>query len=415
MTHAAPRAIAVQKAIDEVVRRDRGRMLAGLIARLGDFQLAEDALQEALISALGHWGRAGIPRSPTGWLMKVALNKGIDRHRASAREDRKLQSAAIFAPEPPEDPEDISDERLRLIFACCHPALEEKSRVALTLRTVCALTTGEIARVFLDTDTAMGQRISRAKSKIRAKGIGFAVPGPELWDARLSTVLSTLYLIFTTGYVSEETGSRDLCREAIFLARLLCDLRPEDAEIEGALALMLLTEARRPARINDAGEMVPVERQTRALWTPDLLQEGRALLERAINRKTPGPFQIKAAIADCHMADPAPDWRQMSFLYQSLWRFEPTPVVALNWAVVLAELGHTKTALDKLDHLAPDLADFQPYHAAKAHIFEKLDQNQDAARYYETAIQTAPNAPGRRYLEHKLRLLLSKNTQTPHS
>jgi len=225
MQSAAPQAIAITKVLDDVMRDDRGRLLAGLISRLGDFQFAEDALQEALISALGHWGRSGIPQSPTAWLMKVALNKGIDRIRTGSREDKKAQDLSHVTTNHTTmaEPEAIPDERLRLIFACCHPGLEEKSRIALTLRTVCNLTTREIAANFLDTDIALGQRISRAKSKIKAKGIGFSIPEPEHWESRLDTVLSTIYLIFTTGYVTEESGSRDLCEEALFLLEIVVE------------------------------------------------------------------------------------------------------------------------------------------------------------------------------------------------
>lgn len=404
MKNVAPKAIAVTHVIDEVLRRDRGRLLAGLIARFRDFQLAEDALQDACIAALKNWTQAGVPDDPVAWLMKTGLNRGIDLIRSKEREARKSNDlGAVTTPHTDTDlPDTIPDERLRLIFTCCHPALEEKSRVALTLRTVCNLTTREIAAAFLDTDQTMGQRLSRAKAKIKAKGIRFAVPDPELWPDRLETVLSTIYLIFTTGYVSEDTGPRDLCLEAIFLARLLRDLRPAEPEIEGALALMLLTEARRPARVNDTGAMVPVEAQNRARWDTAAIAEAQALLETALARRQPGPFQIKAAIADCHMMAPAPDWPQMSLLYGALWRFEPTPVVALNWAAVLAETGQHQPALDKLDALQDDLADFQPFYATRAHILERLNRFEDARDSYRQAIEMAPNAASQKLLKAKL-------------
>ncbi|MDJ0686579.1 MAG: sigma factor-like helix-turn-helix DNA-binding protein [Alphaproteobacteria bacterium] len=405
MNDAASKAIAVQKAIDDVIRRDRGRLMAGLIARLGDFQTAEDALQEASISALSHWGRAGIPSSPAAWLMKVGFNSGVSQIRSKAREAKKAMELEKVV----EDhvrigiPDDFPDERLRLIFTCCHPILEEKSRIALTLRTVCGLTTKEIARAFLDTEVAMGQRLSRAKAKIRSKGIEFSVPEPEQWSDRLGTALSTLYLIFTTGYVSEDTGPRDLCREALFLVRLLEKLRPEQPEIEGALALMLFAEARQPARIAPDGASAPIAEQNRELWRKDLITEGRDILVRAMMRRRPGPFQIKAAIADCHMSDPMPDWPQMSLLYEKLWRLEPTPVVTLNWAVVLAELQHTELALQKLTELQSALSDFQPWHAARASMLEKLHQFPEAAAAYRIAIYKAPNAASRVFLQNKLR------------
>nr|WP_170541361.1 DUF6596 domain-containing protein [Ruegeria arenilitoris] len=407
MKNAAPKAIAVGHVIDDVLRRDRGRLLAGLINRLGDFQLAEDALQEAAISAVKHWSRNGVPDNPTAWLMRVGLNKGIDRIRAQHREGRKTAALAITLPESVADdmPEPIPDDRLRLIFTCCHPALDQKSRIALTLRTVCNLTTREIAAAFLDNDQTMGQRLSRAKAKIRAKGIGYSVPDPEIWPERLDTVLTTLYLIFTTGYVTEDTGPRDLCHEGIYLARVLRDLRPGEPEIEGALALMLLTDARRPARIDADGAMVPVEDQDRTLWRQGQIREAQRLLQAAVDQRKPGPFQLKAAIADCHMMAPVPDWRQMSLLYQSLWACEPTPVVALNWAVVMAEAGHAQLALDKLDSLRPDLDDFQPWHAARAHILQKTGRTAAAAAAYRQAIQAAPNLASRKFLRQRLQRL----------
>jgi len=407
MPNATPKTIAITKALDEVMRNDWGRLLAGLVSRLGDIQSAEDALQEASISALGHWGRSGIPHSPIAWLMKVALNKGIDRIRSSARETQKTEDLGHIMLKHIEDidPEDIPDERLRLIFTCCHPGLEEKSRIALTLRTVCNLTTREIASVFLDTDVTIGQRISRAKSKIKSKGIGFSIPEPEHWDARLGTVLSTIYLIFTTGYVTEESGPRDLCKEGHFLMQLLNQLQPDNAEIEGALALILLTQARNQARIDKNGASVPVAEQDRKQWDHDLINEGQCLLSQAMQRNTPGPFQIKAAIADCHMDEPKPDWQQMSLLYQSLWRHEPTPVVALNWTVVQAEIGQTDLAMSKLNALESELSEYQPWYAARAYVLSKLGKLNDACDAYTAAIQRAQNPAGSAFLKNKLQQL----------
>lgn len=409
MKNAAPKAIAVNHVIDDVMRRDRGRILAGLISRLRDFQLAEDALQEALISALKHWSRAGVPYDPVAWLMKVGLNKGIDIIRSRQREAQKSSELAKVSQSHSENdiPDTIPDERLRLIFTCCHPALEEKSRVALTLRTVCNLTTREIAAAFLDTEQTMGQRLSRAKAKIKTKGIGFSVPEPDQWPDRLDTVLSTLYLIFTTGYINEDAGPRDLCQEGISLARLLRQLHSGEPEIEGALALMLLTDARRAARIDADGAMVPIEDQDHKLWQSDDIAEAQTLLGNAIEQRQPGPFQIKAAIADCHVMRPKPDWRQMSLLYQSLWAFEPTPVIALNWAVVISETGHAELALQKLNELRSDLHDFQPWHAARAHVLEKLGCTLDARVAYGEAILRAPNSASCKLLTRKLERLNS--------
>lgn len=407
MKNAVPKAIAVNRVVDDVLRCDRGRLLSGLIARLGDFQLAEDALQEAAISALKHWGRSGIPDNPVAWLMRAGLNKGIDGIRARQRESGKANALAeILLTADDWTAEAIPDDRLRLIFTCCHPALEEKSRIALTLRTVCNLTTREIAAAFLDTEQTMGQRLSRAKAKIKSKGIAYSVPDAEMWQDRLETVLATLYLIFTTGYVNEDESARDLCQEGIFLARLLRQLRPDEPEIEGALALMLFTESRRPARIGSCGALVPVEEQDISLWHQDQINEAQDILERAVAQHRPGPFQIKAAIADCHMMRPIPDWRQMSLLYGTLWAFEPTPVVALNWAVVIAETGQAALALERLNALKLDLEKFQPWHAARAHVLNKLDRKQESSEAFQRAIQTAPNAAARRFLEEKLRSLM---------
>ncbi|WP_394127751.1 RNA polymerase sigma factor [Vibrio hepatarius] len=405
MNNAPSKTIAVSHVINDVLSKDRGRLLAGLISRLGDFQVAEDALQEASIAALKHWTRSGPPHNPAAWLLRVGLNKGIDHFRMMQREQRKAgDHADIFTDDKVYDvPETIPDERLRLIFTCCHPALEEKSRIALTLRTVCNLTTKEIAAAFLDSEHTMGQRLYRAKAKIKAKGIRFSIPEADRWHDRLDTVLTTIYLIFTTGYVMEAECPRSLCQEGIFLARLLNKLRPNDPEIEGALALMLLTDARSTARINDDGAMVPIEEQNTSLWQQNKIDDAQRTLSNAIEKRQPGPFQIKAAITDCHMTRPSPDWYQMSLLYQSLWRFEPTPVVALNWAVVIAETERAELALKKLDELKEDLKDYQPWYAARAHILSKLGQKTEASIFYKLAIERSLSVSTRKFLKLRLR------------
>lgn len=383
-------AIAVSKELDRVMRADRGRLLSVLAAGLRDLSLAEEVLQEAAISALSHWGRAGLPASPQGWLLQVARRRAIDRLRGSGRDSRHVQALAVLSrEEAAPEPEVIPDERLRLIFACCHPALEPKSRVALTLRTVCGLITPEIARAFLDAEPTMGQRISRAKAKIAAADIPFAVPEAEHWPARLEAVLTTVYLIFTTGYVAGPDEPRDLCLEAEYLMRLIDRLRPGDAEIEGALAMMLLTAARRAARIGPDGASLPPGAQDRCLWDAVRLAEGREILARAVERRRPGPFQIKAAIADCQMADPAPDWPQIAALYGALLRFEPTPVVKLNAAVAIAEAGDPARGLAMVEALV-DLADYQPFHAARAALLAKTGNAPAAIDAYRHAIAIAP-------------------------
>ena len=377
--------------------------MAGLTSRLRDIEVAEDALQEALISAMSHWGRSGLPNSPIGWLMKVALNKGIDRARAVKRENQKADELMLIKPTQIEtiDETPIPDDRLGLIFACCHPSLEEKTRVALTLRTVCNLTTREIAAAFLDNDTAMGQRLSRAKSSLRSAGVSFEIPDRDIWPARLDAVLSTIYLIFTTGYVNEDESDRDLCAEALFLLRLLDRLCPNDPEIEGALALVLLTDARRSARIGPDGASIAPQDQDRSKWDTRMILEGQELLALAMKRGRPGPFQIKAAIADCHMADPAPDWKQISFLFGSLWAHEPTPIVALNWAIVMAELGEKELALSKIEALEVELREFQPFYAAYASLLSQLGQFEKARAAYDTAIQLAQSVSSQKFLKNK--------------
>lgn len=400
---AAARTIAVAKELDRVMRSDRGRLVAALVAGLRDLSLAEEALQEAAISALAHWGRAGLPLSPQGWLLQVARRKAIDRLRGTSRDRRKAAALErLAAEEAAPEPDDIPDERLRLIFACCHPALDMKSRVALTLRTVCGLTTPEIARAFLDAEPTMGQRLSRAKARIAAAGIPFAIPEPEAWPARLDAVLTTVYLIFTTGYVAGPNEPRDLGLEAEYLVRLIDRLHPGDPEIEGALAMMLLTAARRAARIGPDGASLPPGRQDRRLWDADRIREGRAVLARAMARHRPGPFQIKAAIADCQMADPAPDWPQIAALYAALWHHEPTPVISLNTAVALAEAGAPDRALGIVEGLSGALSGYQPWHAARARLLAMTGQTAAAIEAYRQAIANAPGPAEALFLQQRL-------------
>ncbi len=395
-------AIAITHALNAVLRTDRGRLMAALISRLRDFQLAEDALQEACMSAMSHWGRAGLPASPQGWLLRVALRKAIDRLRRTARDTRNTADLAQLAEDEAAemDPALIPDDRLRLIFTCCHPAIDAKSRVALTLRTVAGLTTPEIARAFLDNDTTMGQRLSRAKAKIAAARIPFAVPGPEEWPERLQSVLAVVYLIFNAGYTVGPTQDRDLCAEAIWLARLIDRLRPDQAETEGCLALLLITHARAAAR-SDAGGTVALADQDRALWDHAAMAEGLALIDRAMARRSAGPYQIKAAIAACHAMDPAPDWPQIAALYARLRQFEPTPVIALNHAIAVAEAGAPEPALAAIDALAQVLDGYQPYHAARAELLARLGLAADAAHAYDRAISMAASEADAAFLARR--------------
>ncbi len=402
---AAPSAIAVATMLDRVMRSDRGRLLANLVAGLRDLSLAEEVLQEASISALSHWGRTGLPSSPQAWLLTVARRKALDRFRGSKNDVRKADDLALLMSDEEEEQDEIPDERLRLIFACCHPALELKSRVALTLRTVCGLTTTEIARAFLDQEATMGQRLSRAKTKIAGAGIAFEVPGADHWPARLDAVLTTIYLIFTTGYVSSGAEPRDLCLEAEYLMRLINHLSPDSAEVEGALAMMLLIAARHKARIGTNGASLPPAEQDRSLWDQARIKEGRSLLACAMARLKPSPFQIKAAIADCQMAEGGPDWPQIAALYMALWQFEPTSVVTLNAAVAVAEAGDVTRGLDIVEGLAEELCDYQPWHAARAALLTKVGKLEDAADAYRQAIDKAPGEAEKLFLEGRLAAL----------
>ncbi len=398
MTPSVSQAIPIARVLEGVMRTNRGRLLAALAYRTGDMQRAEDALQEAMASALTHWGRAGVPDSPEGWLLRAALRKTIDGYRRdrtardhAAAMEHLAEEEAVLA-----EATEIPDDRLRLIFACCHPALEEKSRIALTLRTLCGLTTPKVAAVFLDVETTMGQRLSRAKAKILAARIPFAVPGPEEWPDRLNSVLTVVYLIFTAGYA--QGPDSELCTEAIFLARLLATLAPDEPEVEGCLALLLLTHARAAARISAEGQTLPPAQQDRSLWNAAMLTEGIAVLDRAVARRAAGPFQIKAAIAALHTAPAGPDWPQITALYARLHDFEPTPVIRLNHAVALAETGALQAAADALAAIAADLAGYQPFHAARADILARLGRLSESRAAYARAIELAASSADARFL-----------------
>lgn len=388
--------------LEQTLAKNRGRILAALIARVSDFQLADDALQEAATSALLHWGRSGLPDRPEAWLIRVAFRKAIDLLRRAGRDRDKAEAVALLARDEAEEPEMIPDERLRLIFTCCHPALEWKSQVALTLRTVCGLSTAEIARAFLDQEATMGQRLSRAKARIAATGIAFRVPDAEEWDARLGAVLSVLYLIFNAGYGEGTHQSRDLSGEAVFLGRLLDHLRPDDPEIQGALALMLLTHARRFARTGPDGGTLPPSGQDRRLWDMPMIGEGMQCLNRSLAVPgPPGPYALKAAIAACHMLPDRPDWGQILTLYDALLQREPTPVVQLNRAVALAETGEVSLALDALLPLQIPLADYQPFYAVQADLLVRFGRVCEAVAAFDAAIDRATRSEDEVFLRKR--------------
>jgi RNA polymerase sigma factor (sigma-70 family) len=405
MTASASNAIAVTKVLGGLTRDERGRLLSILIGKVRDFQLAEDVLQDAMVSAVSHWGRNGLPASPQAWLLKVAHRKAIDRIRRKQTVDRAETDLSMMMAEVSglEENDDIPDERLRLIFTCCHPVLETKSQMALTLRTLGGLTTGEIARAFLDRESTMGQRLSRAKAKLGGAGISYEVPGPEQWAERLDAVLGVVYLIFTTGLSAPEDDQRGLAHEAIFLCNILNKLRPGDPEIEGCLALLTLNYARRGARFDGEGARVAFLDQDRALWKSSELQDGISLVETALARRKLGPYQIKAAIAACHCEGASPDWAQILLLYDELLVFEPTDVVRLNRAVALAEIGALHEALDLIAALEPDLSDYQPLYAAKAELLYRAGNLDKAHSAYAKAIALAQAKADRLFLEHRAR------------
>ena len=379
------------------------RLLAALVARVGDIQRAEDALQEAAASALVPWGRAGVPANPAGWLLRAGLHKAIDGYRRDTTLSRHRDAIAVLAEEGAAEPDpwSIPDDRLRLIFTCCHPALEQKTRIALTLRSLCGLTTAEVAAVFLDHEPTMGQRLSRARAKIAVARLPCAVPGPDDLPDRLNSVLTVVYLIFTAGYAQGPQAGLDLCAEAILLARLLLHLAPDQPEVEGCLALLLLTQARAGARVSPEGVTLPPVAQDRRLWDRAMLEEGTALLDRAIARRSPGPFQIKAAIAALRAGD-TPDWPQIAALYGRLLDHEPTAIIRLNHAVAIAETGRLDVSLQILDAIAAELIGYQPFHAARAEVLSRTGQTGLARGAYAQAIARAASPADRAFLQARL-------------
>ncbi len=403
------------------MRSDRGRLLAALIGDLRNFDLAEDCLSEAVESALVHWSRAGTPDRPFAWLLRVARRKAIDRLRRNRRwaergPDLMLLAQADDAETGDQMPE-IRDDRLRLIFTCCHPALDQKSRVALTLRTLGGLTTAEIARAFLDSEATMGQRLSRAKSKITVAGIPYRVPDGDELPERLHAVLAVIYLIFNEGYAASSGDAQvrvTLCDEAIWLARMLHGLTPDEPEVAGLLSLLLTTDARRVARCDAAGALVPLDRQDRGQWDRARLSEGIRLIAAASGQGRTGPYQIKAAIGallvDCD-SPASTDWPQILALYDALFRYEPSPVVALNRAVARAEAGDPQAALAEVDDLAAVLDDYQPYHAARADLLVRTGWSSLAVQAYDRAIALSGTTAEQTFLTARRDRLLR---QTPH-
>lgn len=398
--------------IEKTFREEHGRVLAALISQLGDFELAEDALQDALVNALERWQMDGVPRNPGAWLLTVAKRRAIDRLRHSAPLERNalpLDPESIPAPqEEPEMDESIPDERLKLMFTCCHPALALEAQVALTLHTLGGLSTPEVARAFLVPVPTMAQRLARARRKIREAGIPYRVPPAELLPERLDALLAVIYLIFNEGYAasSGDTLTRqELCGEAIRLARVLVHLLPQSAEARGLLALMLLHDARREARVTPTGELVLLEAQDRTLWDSAKIQEGMAVLDEAIALRSPGPYQVQAAISALHAEAPtadATDWGQILALYDTLRRMTPSMVVEVNRAVAVAMVHGPQAGLDLLLRLEDQADKYYPYHAARADLLRRTDQREAAADAYQRAIELCSNPAERAYLRRRL-------------
>ncbi len=418
----------IRELLDSLYRVDSGRILATLIRLLGDFDLAEEAMHEAFAAALSLWPSSGVPGNPRPWLISTARFKAIDTLRRRARFDasqdelvRYLEAQSSSA-ESSNEEDSLEDDRLRLIFTCCHPSLAPEARVALTLREVCGLTTEEIAKAFLTTPRTLAQRIVRAKAKIRETRIPYEVPTPEELPERLGAVLQVIYLVFNEGYsaaAGAEVTRAELTGEAIRLGRLLTELQPEPegvfpeilgSEVTGLLALMLLQESRRAARTSPTGELILLENQDRSLWNREQITEGVALLEKALNSRRFGAYTLQAAIAAVHAeaaAAAATDWRQIVALYNQLLRIQPSPIVELNRAVAIAMCDGPEAGLAQIDAVLAhgELANYYLAHSARADMYRRLGRTAEARSSYEKALALTQQEPERQFLRERIRQL----------
>ncbi|MEU4775627.1 sigma-70 family RNA polymerase sigma factor [Micromonospora sp. NPDC023644] len=403
----------VEQAITRVHREEWARVVAGLARRFGDLDVAEEATAEAFVAAAERWPREGVPSSPGGWLATTATRKAIDRLRRESQRDARHQAALMVYDDTPAEPTGpVEDDRLRLIFTCCHPALAPEARVALTLRLLGGLTVPEIARAFLVRETTMAQRITRAKAKIKAAHIPYRVPSADDIRERLAGVLAVVYLVFNEGYLASEGGDPvrvDLTDEAIRLGRLLRTLLPDDGEVAGLLALMLLTDARRPARVSRSGELVTLDEQDRGAWDRTLIAEGNALVRERIEAVAaggdpPGRYQLQAAINVVHTDAPSArdtDWSAIVALYGRLVLLDPSPIVRLNRAVAVAEADGPGVGLAEIDRLAEVLDGYHAFHAARADLLRRLGRGGESRAAYDRAIGLAGNTAERAYLTRR--------------